>query len=114
MDTNTMGKRIAQKRKEKGMTMEQLASALDIQASAVNKYEKGLVENIKRTTILRMAQIFECDPAWLMGFEASKKDIPQYVPEIQEFVNILPKLTKQQIDSLLQTAHLFVEQNSNK
>lgn len=68
-----MGKRIYMKRTEKGMTMEQLASALGIKASAINKYEKGIVENIKRSTIKDMAKILECDPAWLMGFDSEEQ-----------------------------------------
>lgn len=66
---NNMGMRIKLKRLEKGMTMEELANALGVKASAINKYEKGIVENIKRSTIKLMSEIFECDPAWLMGFD---------------------------------------------
>lgn len=67
---NTMGKRIYMKRTENGMTMKQLADKLGVQTSAINKYEKGAVENIKRKTIEDMAKIFKCSPSWLMGFDA--------------------------------------------
>ena len=53
---NTMGKRIYMKRTENGMTMKQLADRLGVQTSAINKYEKGAVENIKRKTIEDMAK----------------------------------------------------------
>lgn len=65
-----MGKRIYMKRTENGMTMKQLADKLGVQTSAINKYEKGAVENIKRKTIEDMAKIFKCSPSWLMGFDA--------------------------------------------
>lgn len=107
-----MGNRIKDKRIEKGLTMAELADALGIKASAVNKYEKGIVENIKRSTIQQMAKIFDCDPAWLMGFDDSKVEVPEYVPEIQDFISILPLLNKEQINSLLNTARLFVAQNT--
>ena len=68
---NTMGKRIYMKRTENGMTMKQLADRLGVQTSAINKYEKGAVENIKRKTIEDMAKIFKCSPSWLMGFDAN-------------------------------------------
>ena len=55
-----MGKRIYMKRTENGMTMKQLADRLGVQTSAINKYEKGAVENIKRKTIEDMAKIFIC------------------------------------------------------
>lgn len=108
---NDMGNRIRQKRLEQQMTMEQLATALGVKASAINKYEKGIVENIKRSTIQEMAKIFDCDPAWLMGFDQEEKEVPDYNPVIQEFIEILPKLTTEQIDSLLRTARLFEAQN---
>lgn len=62
-----MGKRIYRQRIAKGLTMEQLANQLGVGKSAVNKWEKGYVQNIKRSTIEKMAQIFGCDPVWLMG-----------------------------------------------
>lgn len=111
---NEMGNRIRIKRTEKQMTMEQLANALGVQASAINKYEKGLVENIKRSTIQQMATIFECDAAWLMGFDKVSKEVPQYNPLIQDFIEILPQLTNEQITSLLNTARLFVSQNGGQ
>ena len=51
---------------------------LGVFPSAVNKWENGTVENIKRSTIQQMADIFGCSPAWLMGFDApeiNSKDI---------------------------------------
>ena len=66
-----MGLRIKMKREEHHLTMAELGDLLGVQASAVNKWEKGTVSNIKRSTIQKMAEIFECDPVWLMGFEDS-------------------------------------------
>lgn len=108
---NEMGNRIRMKRTEKQMTMEQLATALGVKASAINKYEKGIVENIKRSTIQQMATIFECDASWLMGFDDVPQEVPQYNPKIQELIDVLPKLTDSQIDYLIETAELLVLKN---
>ena len=64
-----MGKRIHDMRTECGLTMEQLGEKLGVGKSAINKWEKGEVEYIKRSYIAQMASIFHCSPAWLMGFE---------------------------------------------
>ena len=64
----TVGERIEFKRKEKNMTMEALAEKLGVGRSAVNKWEKGHVQRISRTMIIKMANIFDCDPAWLGGY----------------------------------------------
>lgn len=41
-----MGQRINQKRLEMGLTMEELGKMVGVGASAVNKWEKGNVENL--------------------------------------------------------------------
>ena len=71
MANTIMGMRIKEKRLENGLTMEGLANKLGVGNSAVNKWEKGHVTNIKRDTIEHMAKIFNCDPAWLMGYDDS-------------------------------------------
>lgn len=62
----SMAQRIKEERLKKGLTQEQLADRLGIQKSAVAKYENGRIENIKRSTIVRMAAIFGCDPCYLL------------------------------------------------
>lgn len=102
---NEMGKRIAQKRKEKGYTMDELAKAVGVQASAINKYEKGLVENIKRSTIKQMALVLECDPVWLMGFDEIKKpdayEISNKEKELVELYRNADATTKEMINRML-------------
>lgn len=67
---NKMGSRIKQKRLEKGMTGEELGRILNVQKSAVSKWERGAVENISQTKIMEMAKLFGCSPSWLMGYDA--------------------------------------------
>lgn len=75
---NTMGERICQKRMEAGMTMEELGEYLGVQKSAINKWEKGEVINIKRPYIEQMANLFHVSPSWLMGYDESTKEPPRY------------------------------------
>lgn len=65
----TMGLRIRQKRTELGLTMEELGDKLGVQRQAINKWEKGEVQNIKRSYVTKMSELFDVSPAWLMGFE---------------------------------------------
>lgn len=64
-----MGGRIKEQRLAAGLTQEELGAKLGLQKSAIAKYENGRVENIKRSTISAMAQIFGCSPSYLMGLE---------------------------------------------
>ncbi len=60
---------IKELRLQNGMTQEELASKLGLKKSAIAKYENGRVENIKRSTILKMSEIFGCTPAYILGME---------------------------------------------
>jgi len=80
MNEDLMGKRIKQKRTELGLTMEMLGNILGVGKSAVNKWEKGKVKNIKRSTIAHMAVIFECSPVWLMGMDIESTSYDPEVP----------------------------------
>ena len=62
-----MALRIKALRKQKNLSQEQLADLLGLQKSAIAKYENGRVINIKRSTIAKMAKIFNCSPSYIMG-----------------------------------------------
>ena len=71
-NNDLMAQRIKELRTQKGLSQEQLAELLGLQKSAIAKYEKGRVINIKRSTIANMADIFHCNPSYIMGWSDSK------------------------------------------
>ena len=71
----TMGENIKRLRIEKGMTQEELGRILGVQKSAIRKYESGKVENIPRSSIKKMAEIFGVRPSFLMGWD---EDLPSF------------------------------------
>lgn len=65
----TTGERIKYLRIQKGMSQEELGAKLGVQKSAIHKYESGLVVNLKRSTIARLAEALDTTPAYLMGYD---------------------------------------------
>ena len=65
----TTGERIKYLRIQKGMSQEELGVKLGVQKSAIHKYESGLVVNLKRSTIARLAEALDTTPAYLMGYD---------------------------------------------
>ena len=63
----TTGQRIKQLRLAKGLSQEQLGSMVGVKKAAINKYESGLVVNIKRSTIAKLAEALDTDPVYLLG-----------------------------------------------
>lgn len=62
----TLGDKIRNLRLEHGMTMEELAQRIGVQRSAVNKYEKGIVTNLKRSTIAALARELGVSPSYFL------------------------------------------------
>ena len=67
----TMGTYIKQLREDMGLSQEELGKSLNppVNRAAVNKWETGQVENIKRTHIQQLAKKFGVSPCELMCFD---------------------------------------------
>lgn len=83
--TEIMAKRIKEKRLELGLTQEELGKMIGTQRAAVNKYESGLVENMKRSTIKQLSLIFNVSPNWLMAFDMEDNHIQESHNEYKMF-----------------------------
>lgn len=73
-----MKDRIKKLRMDAGLTQEELAEKLGLQKSAVAKWENGRVFNLKRSTILKMADLFGCAPSYLMAMEEDDESKAPY------------------------------------
>lgn len=67
--TMTTGQRIKQLRIEKGMTQEMLGEKVGVKKAAIYKYENGLVVNLKRDVIEKLANVLGVSPSFLMGLD---------------------------------------------
>lgn len=65
----TVGDKIKERRIELGMTQEELGNKVGVQRAAINKYEKNIVENIKRSTQEKLAEALGLSPAELFYSE---------------------------------------------
>ena len=64
-----MGERIKELRISKGYTQEELGKRLGLKKAAIQKYENGDVENIKRSKIKLLADVLDVTPSYIMGWE---------------------------------------------
>lgn len=62
----TIGEKVKRLRKEKGITQEELGAAIGVKKAAINKYETGVVVNLKKSTIASLARALDVNPVWLM------------------------------------------------
>ena len=64
-----IGEKIKVLREEKGMTLEELGKKVGVGKSTVRKWETGIIANMRRDKIAKVAAALGVDPAYLMGWE---------------------------------------------
>lgn len=77
------GEKIKRLRTERGWTQSELGERVGVQKAAINKYETGVVVNLKREVIAKLAEVLDVNPAWLIDEEEGWPP----VPSIRELVN---------------------------
>ena len=65
----TMGEKIKMHRTRLGLSQEELGSKFGVNKAAIQKWERGTVENIKRSNIKQLADLFEMSPCELMSWD---------------------------------------------
>lgn len=68
-----VGKRIKERRKELGMSADELAKRLGKDRSTIFRYEKGDIENLPIDILEPIANILQTTPQYLMGWEEVQK-----------------------------------------
>ena len=102
----TIGERIKELRLEKGMSQEELGKLVGVQRAAINKYEKGLVVNLKREVIAKLATALGTTPTDLMGWTDEDKKEPTVendgLPDInKELIEMVKDLSEEDAALLL-------------
>lgn len=64
-----IGEKIKILRKQKGMTLEELGDKIGVGKSTVRKWETGMIANMRRDKISKIAEALDTTPAYLMGWE---------------------------------------------
>lgn len=89
-----IGKMISDRRKELGLTLEDVGNAVGVGKSTVLKWESGFISNMRRDKIALLAKVLEIDPATLLTGEtpATNNDNGR----VEEFVELFGRLTPEQ------------------
>ena len=116
-----MGERIKALREEKKMSQEELGKLCGVNRAAVNKWETGQVENIKRSTIQKLSEIFNKTPCFIMCFDEDNKASTEQLQafdqqynqnnELAEEVKVIEGIEKFFGSSAVEIVELFNELN---
>lgn len=108
LSDNEIGERLKAARIEKGLTQTDLAKLLGVGQSAVGKWERGIVTNIKRSMIQQIATALNISPLIVVGILPEETQKPQSITvEADEF-------TEEQFAQIEQFIEFIRLQNNNK
>ena len=102
----TTGEKIRQLRKELNLTQEDLGNMIGVQKAAINKYETGVVVNLKKSTIAALAKALRVSPVELLSPEEPPDAQPQTTEAriISGGIDKMPKDRREQALKILQVA----------
>lgn len=73
MGREIWNERIRSRRKECGLTLLEVANKIGVKEATVQRYESGNIKNIKRDTLVRLAEALDTTPAALMGWDSENE-----------------------------------------
>lgn len=90
----TVGEKIKQYREKRGMSQDELARRMGYKdRSSISKIEKSSDKNLSLEIVQKIADILECSPLLLMGYETPQKlyevrikDGQEYTPQEKQII----------------------------
>lgn len=96
MDGKKIGARIEQRRKNLGMTLDNIAQEIGVAKSTVQRYEKGTIEKIKLPVLESIARALDVNPAWLC-FKSDQMEPVRYESPLPSGLTPLPKMREWEV-----------------
>lgn len=103
--------RIRTRRRELGISMDALASAVGRDRATIYRYENGEIENMPFSVVALIAEALRCSPSYLVGWSDEKPEAPKD-PAVMELEEVFADLNDENRGKLLEIAHLYL--NSQK
>ena len=119
--SDKIGEKIRELRMAKGMTLEELGNAVGVGKSTVRKWETGMIANMKRDKIQKLADALDI-PVWeLMGWpdpdvnyyiESEARDLAQFLkdnPEYRILFDASRKVKREDLEKALKAVNIFID-----
>lgn len=105
MDNVEICELMKQRRKDLGLTLDEVAQSVGVNQSTVSRWESGQIEEMKRGKIEKLADTLEINPALLMGWDNYLK----LSPEQNELIANYNKMTEKIRARLLAYSQLLLD-----
>lgn len=116
MSENDFSRKVRALRAEHGLTLEQVANHVGVGRSTIRKWETGMIENIRRDKIAKLAEALHTTPDYLMGWETKNKEDSSLSKDEEQLLEMYRKLNDQGKEYILQTitmaTHVYTKNDS--
>jgi len=75
---------IYSKRKELGLSLEEVGKRVGVSKSTVKKWESGFIENMKRDKVALLAEVLHVSPLDILGIEYPEAELPHNIIAMPE------------------------------
>lgn len=97
-----IGQLIYNKRKELGLTLEQVGDYVGVSKSTVKKWESGYISNMRRDKIALLAKVLQLNPTDLIGDDTEGAPaLTEKQKQLLEMYEALPEDKRQLVDGLI-------------
>ena len=111
MNTNDIGKKIRERRKELGMTLDELARAVGVSKQTIFRYEDRTIENIPIDKLHKIAGKLNVSIAYLLDLkvEVGYEDFIALKEKegFRELISILKEMDSKKIKKLVEMAKII-------
>ena len=111
MNTNDIGKKIRERRKELGMTLDELARAVGVSKQTIFRYEDRTIENIPIDKLHKIAGKLNVSIAYLLELkvEVGYEDFIALKEKegFRELISILKEMDSEKIEKLVEMAKII-------
>lgn len=94
--SNETSKRLKELRLQHGYTMESLGEKIGVVKSTIAKWENGYVDNIKRDMIVKLAELYNVSPIYIMGYDIEPTDLGTQKERTERFTQLYNRLDDSQ------------------
>lgn len=111
-----LGNLLRQKRKEKGLTLEQVGKIIGVSKNTVSKYERNMIANIGRSKVIALSKLLDIptvtfieaiDELETKNIEVEQISAQDFKQEVSALLNKTTNLSEQEKTLLMQTLNVI-------
>ena len=106
----TTGQRMKERRKEIGMSAEQLGDILCVSPATIYRYENGDIEKVPGDRLAIIAKALNISPMYLMGWEEKTPEEPQLDEGERLLIQLFRQVPPDRQKLILDTVRAFADQ----